>query len=632
MSSRPDSRRHSLTRGRRLQFRPEMVQLEDRATPATLTWNTPFGNGTDTVRVALEANNKIVIYDNGVSVQSANASKLTIQINGNSEQDILVVDYSGAGGFFTNRITFVAAGEPSAAGDTIKVTADKNFTLTDSQLTISGGGLVTISGVERAELTGGASGNVINASGFSGETTLTGGDGNDTITGGSGNDTIDGGSGSDVIDITAGGSDTVQTGGDDDTVIYKLVSDPGILAESTIITSSGGRDSLLAGPGQTVPVVITATDPTITIGTISLLGTLSTNSLTFTGDWATVGGGSGGDTFLEDVNLEHTFAMGTGPDTFVGNANGVAGTPGILAEATYSITDAGGRDRMNTTALGDSLIINLAENGDISTSTAGGVSIASVLVDISGTIEEAVGTAGDDVFFGSDANNVFDVGTGGSDTVFDSKGVDLISFESSTQPISCNLGVHVRQKVADGHFVTITGNVEGLIGGGKNDVLSGDNFINYLFGLGGDDVLQGQGGDDVLVGGDDNDDLNGGEGKDFMIGGRGADRIKGNSGEDLLIAGFTSYDQNLDALLALQGVWTGPGNYGNRVTKLTNTNETYFLNSREGDPDQTVFDDAAADTLTGAQQLDLFFLGVGDTITDNIQAGETVFDPLHPTP
>ena len=109
MARRLDSR-SPCTPGHGHRFRPEVVPLESRATPATLTWATLLGNGADDVVVRLRANNNAVdVFDNGVLVKSSSLGNLdAIQITGNAEVDRLTVDYSA--GFFAVPVVFSAGG------------------------------------------------------------------------------------------------------------------------------------------------------------------------------------------------------------------------------------------------------------------------------------------------------------------------------------------------------------------------------------------------------------------------------------------------------------------------------------------------------------------------------------------
>ena len=72
-------------------------------------------------------------------------------------------------------------------------------------------------------------------------------------------------------------------------------------------------------------------------------------------------------------------------------------------------------------------------------------------------------------------------------------------------------------------------NIEGVLGTGYNDILTGGSADNVIFGEGGDDQIEGNAGDDVL---------SGGAGKDVIVGGEGDDRIIGGAGDDILVGGL----------------------------------------------------------------------------------------------
>ena len=67
---------------------------------------------------------------------------------------------------------------------------------------------------------------------------------------------------------------------------------------------------------------------------------------------------------------------------------------------------------------------------------------------------------------------------------------------------------------------------------GGNDWLEDTYSIQYLYGYGGNDVLNGLGGNDKLDGGPDNDILDGGAGDDFLDGGTGRDTMWGGLNND----------------------------------------------------------------------------------------------------
>jgi RTX calcium-binding nonapeptide repeat (4 copies) len=64
------------------------------------------------------------------------------------------------------------------------------------------------------------------------------------------------------------------------------------------------------------------------------------------------------------------------------------------------------------------------------------------------------------------------------------------------------------------------------------ETVTGGNFVDRIYGYGGEDVLGGGLGNDYLNGGDNSDTLNGDDGNDRLDGGTGADRMFGGLGSD----------------------------------------------------------------------------------------------------
>ena len=83
--------------------------------------------------------------------------------------------------------------------DTITESSDADFTLIDTDLTIGSEGTDDLFGIEQANLTGGTSANIFNASAFTGLATLIGEEGDDTFYAGLVNATFQGGGGSDTL-------------------------------------------------------------------------------------------------------------------------------------------------------------------------------------------------------------------------------------------------------------------------------------------------------------------------------------------------------------------------------------------------------------------------------------------------
>lgn len=168
-------------------------------------------------------------------------------------------------------------------------------------------------------------------------------------------------------------------------------------------------------------------------------------------------------------------------------------------------------------------------------------------------------------------------------------------------------------------------------------VAGGIGVSAWLYGDSGNDRLKGGQGDDLLVGGEGNDLLSGGQGRDLLIGGLGSDWLIGNADDDLLIAAATAWDAHDTALGAILDEWSRPDQaYAQRVEHLRlggGLNGAFTLNADPSRGPVTVFDDQAADRLTGSAGRDWFFAnvdgdgipGAKDKITD-LQAGELADD------
>jgi PKD repeat protein len=149
----------------------------------------------------------------------------------------------------------------------------------------------------------------------------------------------------------------------------------------------------------------------------------------------------------------------------------------------------------------------------------------------------------------------------------------------------------------------------GLGGNDDIEVAGSIGLAALLQGDSGNDRLKGGAGVSVLCGGDGDDLLIGGSGRSILIGDRGADRLVGNGEDDILIGGYTSYGCDHEALCEILETWTRRDlSYTQRVNKLSSG--PFSLNAA------TVFDDGAADLLTGAAGMDWFFARANDKITD----------------
>jgi Ca2+-binding RTX toxin-like protein len=191
---------------------------------------------------------------------------------------------------------------------------------------------------------------------------------------------------------------------------------------------------------------------------------------------------------------------------------------------------------------------------------------------------------GDD---GNDTIALLPASIQGSLTVDGQGGTNTLSYAAYTTDVTVNLPLGTATDIAGG-----VSNIQNVVGGSGNDVLVGDAQANLLVGN---------------------------AGRDILIGGAGADVLGGRDGEDILIGGTTDYDLSPAALSYIQGVWANSNlSYVVGVALVTDPYSAYPLRAT------TVHGDGAADTLTGAAGLDLFFADALDTTDQDLGIGEVL--------
>jgi Ca2+-binding RTX toxin-like protein len=130
------------------------------------------------------------------------------------------------------------------------------------------------------------------------------------------------------------------------------------------------------------------------------------------------------------------------------------------------------------------------------------------------------GGAGTDHLIGGGNNDTLK-GGGGADTLDGDGGNDTASYNGSSGAVFVSLiDDHAAWADAAGDELN---SIENVTGSAHDDHLWGDNNVNVLPGMGGQDSLKGFGGADTLLGGNGNDTLNGGAGADRLTGGAGGD-------------------------------------------------------------------------------------------------------------
>jgi Ca2+-binding RTX toxin-like protein len=131
--------------------------------------------------------------------------------------------------------------------DSLEVTRDANFTLTNSNLSVAATNSwqnIKLANIQSATLTGGVGNNFLNAKDFTKPVRLNGGNGNDVLWGGSGNDILNGGSGNDWLSGN-GGDDTLLGYNGRDILVGGVGADK--LNDASISGTSAGDDLLIGG-------------------------------------------------------------------------------------------------------------------------------------------------------------------------------------------------------------------------------------------------------------------------------------------------------------------------------------------------------------------------------------------------
>jgi Ca2+-binding RTX toxin-like protein len=485
------------------------------STSGSLTINAGSGDNTVTLNAmdAALAASVMVYGGDGDDTILATSYLADLHILGGEGNDVLL---GGAGSDTVDG----GAGDDSPGGgagsdvliggdgtDVVADTADSDFTLTDTQLVITGQGTDSLSGIEEAQLTGGASDNTFDATGFSGSVTLAGEGGNDVFFGSAGDDQFDGGAGNDRVEqATDTGQKLNNVVIEIGTWTYDPLMSP---AYSFVATSSDAYTSIEqfvmnGGAGDNV-IDAGGYDQ----GDVTIDGAAGNDRLTGGKLNDSITGGLGndflnaksGNDYLEGGDGDDTLLGGYGEDTNIGGD----GADFINANTGDDIIDAGpGDDRVrgaegNDTIDGgpgnDQLDENLAEGNLILTDTS------------------LTGDLGDNVLSGIETA-VFNGKTGPSVD----QGDNYFGATEATIPVT-------------------------MYGGNGRDTMLGGLAADYLNGNSGNDRLDGGPGADLIQGGAGKDFLVGGEGDDTIQGQGANDTLKGENGDDNLDGGIGGYDR-----------------------------------------------------------------------------------------
>ncbi|HEY9171448.1 MAG TPA: Calx-beta domain-containing protein [Verrucomicrobiae bacterium] len=505
---------------------------------------------------------------------------------------------NGAGGEDLVRVQVPVPNLPSPAGGTV--------TVTNTSVTFTGGaGIITLSSIEAAIITGTDRDEVLDASGFTGSTWLQGMGGNDVLKSGRGG----------LLHILDGGA------GDDRFVF----SQTGLL-ESVYLIGGDGLDTLDFSAftvGVTVNLATTGAFQTVRAGELQLY--------LVSEDIENLIGGAGNDT-LTGNSLDNEITGGLGADTI--NGGGGQNTLIETADTNFILTNASlTRTGGEVDTLANIQRATLTGGAGNNTLDASGFSGRATLIGLAGN-DTLIGGSGDDVLIGGAGNDLLRGGAGndiyrfdvdealGEDTVDElsgaANGLDMLDFAGTTTVgITVNLSLTTQQTVhATNLKLTLTSGtaIEYVWGSEKNDVLVGNSLDNifvgglgsdsitgnggttniiyeirdadmvltdttltigsesdtlagiqgaYLFGGEGNNILDataftgnvwlsGMGGNDTLYGGSGNDILIGGDGDDVLRGNGGDDDLRGGKGNDTYVFDL-SFNQGSDIVREFVG-------------------------------------------------------------------------------
>jgi Ca2+-binding RTX toxin-like protein len=309
---------------------------------------------------------------------------------GGTGDDVLVVVNVDLGSEYSQDPLGASADQyDGGAGiDRLVSKADINMTLTVNTLTLgSGPGLHhAVVAIEEAALTGGASANTINASGFTGTTWISGGGGNDSLTGGLGADSIWGGADNDSL-VGSAGNDTLFGGKGDNR------------------NSGGGGDDLYVIDAESGfnQIVEWAAEGTDTVDAGEMTHSLKATVGTAVSPGQVSGSSSGPGIEVPNGEIENLI-LGSGDDS-------LSITDGVNTGITLRAGD--GLDTLDYGKWTHAVSVNL----DTGSATA--------FTSIEG-IENLYGGAGNDTLIGGDGANVIK-GNAGNDSVSGSAGDDMLS-------------------------------------------------------------------------------------------------------------------------------------------------------------------------------------------------------------
>ncbi|MCB9729957.1 MAG: calcium-binding protein [Deltaproteobacteria bacterium] len=444
---------------------------------------------------------------------------------------------------------------------------------------------------------------------------------------------VRGSSGVDKWTVGVSGSDTFfELSGDKNADV--MVSN----AESFVIALGDGADTFTGAGGAISAAHLADGVTSLSAVTDDLVinGGAGNDTLTGGDGDDTISGGDGDDTFKAAAVADgaDTLAGGAGTDTadYSARTGDLTVTlDGVANDGLASETDNVGTDVENITGgagddtLTGSNIGNKILGGDGDDTLSGGTGNGDCTLDV----DVLEGGAGDDIFNQGSAADCGDSMVGGA-------GTDTANYGSRTN----DLTIDIDNSSDDGEAAegdNVKTDVEKVVGGAGDDVITGSSGADILDGGAGDDTLSGAAGDDTFLEGAAD------SGSDVMNGGLGTDTVdysarvadltvtlcmdSAAATGDSTVGDCATHNDGLagelDQLINIEGVQAGTGD-----DDITGSTGNDTLEGGAGDDTiaggggaDSIFGDDDDDTLTGGDGDDYIDGGAG-TDTGDGEAGD----------
>ncbi|MFK7862282.1 MAG: beta strand repeat-containing protein [Granulosicoccus sp.] len=563
-----------------------------------------------------------------------------------------------------------------AAGQTIDVSLNGEAS---SIVSITGAADQSISDIENIVGAGGDD----QITGDDRQNRLEGGDGDDSLGASGGADLLDGGAGSDTVDYSVAAVQRINVALDEDNQVTAQVSggDDDVLVRIENIIGTAGNDTLagdslnntLEGRAGDDVLVGNAGDDTLDGGTggidsVSYSEAPAGITVDLSAGLATEDGFGGVDTLIDIEQLtasDHNDQLSTGAQTqqvFAGGGDDQIN----MTLGAINVDGGAGSDTADYSSLsaGNAVSVELDGLNSVTATVAGSDSQQLT------SIENLVGSQGDDTLIGDNNNNRLDgglgndrlQGQGGNDELIGGDGVDIADYSQAGAAVTSSLLVNATSDDGEGGSDSLSG-IENLSGSVFNDRLTGDTSNNSLLGNSGDDILSGSSGndnldggagqdladysgvpnavsvdlgnqeasddglngsdvllrienvlgtdhDDTLIGDSGNNNLQGGEGNDVLRGAAGVDTLDGGAGT----ADWADYSQASEQIVVDLGINSALNDGDTSIDVLNN-----IENVQGSDYNDTIAGDFRSNQLLGGQGDDTL-IGAGGS--DTLDGGE----------